>query len=581
MDFDKLIDNVLSEINGQRAWDWIAQISQYNRIQASNGYHEILEVIKKELEVIGFNKIEHFRSPADGEKSTWDYIAPYQWELESGSLEIISPKKLKLCDSSDLIVSIITHSKTCDVISEVVDIGVGDKEEDYPEELVKGKIALMSGTISMYRSFLENSKALGAISYPDLKRTGDQLDKVIYNGFFTTKDRLDKAKFGFSISYNQAQHIKELLKQGPVKVHAKINSQFKEGNLENLSTCINGIESPDKEIIIISHLCHPKPGANDNASGAAGLLELARIFKKMVEKGSLKPPKYTIRFIWVPEINGTVPWMKYHKEHVKNAIACLNLDMIGEHRLRIGYPLQVNLSPHSNPSILNDITRIIVKKVADHPKGVSINGSKVPMSYRLTAYEGGSDHILFNDFYFSIPAIMFGHDDPYYHSSMDTIEYCDPTEMKRVIGMALSVSYIFSLMDDGTILSLWSIIHEGLLIRCSSVIKLLEDIHQMLNEAANKEEVIRKAELQILCIDILKTFYEYEINLLNWIKKYVISKELTEKYHSIKREISQIFEFQKDYWQKVIKSFTNNNEIFDLRFDYQATFKPNFEGPVL
>ncbi|GAH14481.1 unnamed protein product, partial [marine sediment metagenome] len=35
---------------------------------------------------------------------------------------------------------------------------------------------------------------------------------------------------------NQAMHLKELLKKGPVKVRASIKAEFMEGNLEVLSS---------------------------------------------------------------------------------------------------------------------------------------------------------------------------------------------------------------------------------------------------------------------------------------------------------------------------------------------------------
>ena len=581
MDIDNLLNKILPEINGQRAWDWVAKISQYNRIQASNGYHEILEVIKKELEQLGFEDIEHFQSPADGTQKTWEYTAPYQWELKSGKFEIIEPEQIKLCDSNEITTSIITHSKSCDITAEIVDIGRGDNEVDYAGEHIDGKIVLMSSLSSMYREFIENSKALGVIYYPDLKRTGEQLDKRIYNSFFTTADRLNIAKFGFSISYNQSMHIKELLREGPVKVHAKIDSEFIEGNLEVLTTVLKGSENSDKEVILIAHLCHPHPGANDNASGAAGLFELARSFHYLVNNHILMPPKYSIRFVWVPEINGTVPWMKSHEKQINQAIACINLDMIGEHRLKIGYPLLTFLAPHSTPSILNDLTSIIVKKVADHPKGVSINGTKVPLSYRLAAFEGGSDHILFSDFYFGIPAIMMGHDDPYYHSSMDTVEYCDPTELKRVIGIALCTSYILSMIDTNVILSLWSIIHQGFLARWSKVTKLLDDISFNLHENKKRGKSEQNSELILLGTEIFNATLEYETNLIKWIKKFSNSKELSEKFDSLEKELSHLIEFRKEVWQNDIQDYSDNKQIEIIGINYNSRFQPAFQGPVL
>jgi aminopeptidase-like protein len=581
MDIDKLIDDILTCINGQRAWDWVARISQYNRIQASQGYHEILEIIKKELYSIGFEEVEHFQSPADGKTKTWDYTAAYQWELEEGLLEIIKPEKVKLCDSNEIPTSIITHSKPCDIIAEVIDIGKGDKEEDYQKEDLEGKIALISSSTYMYRSIIEKSNAVGVIFYPDLKRTGDQTDKRIYNSFFTTEDRINNAKFGFSISYGQAIYLKELIEKGPIKVHAKIDAKFIEGNLEVLSTTIKGSDTPDKEIIIIAHLCHPNPGANDNASGAAGLLELARSLKSLCDRKILITPKYTIRFIWVPEFNGTIPWMKHHEEKVKSAMGCLNLDMIGEHRLKIGYPLQINLAPHSTPSILNDITSMIVKKIVDHPKGVSINGTKVPMSYRLTGFEGGSDHVVFADFYFGIPSLMFGHDDPYYHSSMDTVEFCDSTELKRVIAMALSISYILAIMDNNVISDLVPIIHQGVLSRCSKAVKLLEDLINQLKRIKGNNLEKKAGEKILLGTDIFKAFYDYEINLFKWLKRIDNSQDIDTLSEFIEKEISIMIQFQKERWDIITKQELDEKSIKLLKSKYATTFKPSFKGPFL
>jgi len=255
MDIEKFLNDILGVINGQRAWDWVAKISQYNRIQASNGYHDSLEVIKEELIALGYDDIEHFKSPADGETTTWGYQASYQWEIETGELWITEPEKTKLCDFNDIAVSIFTHSKSCNVTTEIIDIGVGDKKEDYDRDDINGKIILMSGSIFLCRSYIEESGAIGVIYYPDLNRTKDNFDRRIYNGLFITKERMDNAKFGYSISYNQAMYLKDLLKKGPVKVKATIKAEFMNGNLEVLTAPIKGSEFPDQEIIIIAHLC--------------------------------------------------------------------------------------------------------------------------------------------------------------------------------------------------------------------------------------------------------------------------------------------------------------------------------------
>jgi hypothetical protein len=579
MDIEKYLNDILTEVNGQRAWDWVAKISQFSRVQASHEYHEIAEIIKKELSRIGYNDIEHFKSPADGKNNVWGSVAPYQWEIEAGGLWITEPERIKLCDYDDIQTSIVTHSKSCDVVAEVVDIGKGDKKEDYEKQNIEGKIILMCSSTHMYHSLIESSGALGVIFYPNLKRTGDQLDKRIYNSFFTTHDRLDNAKFGFSISYKQATQLKELLKKGLVQVHSKINSIFIDGTLEVISTSIKGKENPDQEIIIIAHLCHPSPGANDNASGAAGLLELARVLKQLIDQKTFDPPKRTIRFVWVPEFAGTVPWMNHHEATIKKVLCCINLDMIGEHRLKIGHPLEVNLAPHSTPSILNDIASLFIKKIADHPKGIATNGTKVPMSYRLTSFEGGSDHVLFADSYFGIPSLMFGHEDPYYHSSMDTVEYCDSTELKRVIGMGISMSYFLSILDDNLINELWPIIHQGIYNRLGKAIKILEEITlniEIPKDPSKKEDII---ELVLLGTDLIQAFHDYEINAFKWIENVSSSLKVVRLLISAKQEISEILEIHNLRWNNQIRKYSGDEEIEKLESKLKLNYKPNFDGP--
>ena len=577
MDIEKFLNDILGVINGQRAWDWVAKISQYNRIQASNGYHDSLEVIKEELIALGYDDIEHFKSPADGETTTWGYQASYQWEIETGELWITEPEKTKLCDFNDIAVSIFTHSKSCNVTTEIIDIGVGDKKEDYDRDDINGKIILMSGSIFLCRSYIEESGAIGVIYYPDLNRTKDNFDRRIYNGLFITKERMDNAKFGYSISYNQAMYLKDLLKKGPVKVKATIKAEFMNGNLEVLTAPIKGSEFPDQEIIIIAHLCHPLSSANDNASGAAGLLELARSYKYMIDKGIIERPKRTLRFVWVPEFNGTVPWMKYHENKMRKVLACINLDMIGEHQLKIGQPLEVNFAPRSTPSIINEIASLLVKKIADHPKGIAINGTKTPMSYRLRSYDGGSDHVLFIDSYFGIPSLMFGHNDPHWHSNVDTVEYCDSTELKRVIAMAMSISYIHSIFDDKLIKKFWPLVHRGLFKRLGDAIKLIEELFLYISYPveANTEDFGK--DLFLLGREILKACYQYEIESLEWIKHIETSSEIIDLIVSAKEEMKGLCDYQIYKWNEKFKF--DENDIKTLKVKYADIYEPNYEGP--
>ena len=192
---------------------------------------------------------------------------------------------------------------------------------------------------------------------------------------------------------------------------------------------------------------------------------------------------------------------------------------------------------------------------------LTINGTKVPMSYRLTSFEGGSDHVLFADSYFGIPSLMFGHEDPYYHSSMDTVEYCDSTELKRVVGMGISISHILSVLDNNLIFELWPIIHQGIYNRWGKAIRLLEELILSITipkDKSSKEDLI---ELVVLGTDIIQSFHDYELNLLKWVEKVNSSSKLVGLLEPAKKEISEILEIYSLRWSNQIKEYRGDKEI--------------------
>ena len=100
---------------------------------------------KSELKELGFKDIEHFQSILDGKTKTWEWIPSYQWEINSGELWLYEPDKEKLCDFNEIPVNIITHSKSCDIITEVVDVGTGTTNEELEANDITGKFILMNG----------------------------------------------------------------------------------------------------------------------------------------------------------------------------------------------------------------------------------------------------------------------------------------------------------------------------------------------------------------------------------------------------------------------------------------------------
>lgn len=552
-DISKIIDEVLNEVSGKYAFDWVSKISQYNRVVGSQDYHEIIERVMKELESYGLDEIKLHKYPADGKTKTWEWIVTQSWEITSGELSLIEPKKEILCRFQDIPMCVLGRSKGCDLTAELIDVGKGVKEEEFEGLDVEGKIVLIEAPRIIVPTLYAEKGALGVIVYPSSVRAGGNKGMTIYNRFPAIAEDLEKTTFGFSITFEQSLYLRELLKKGPVKLYAKIDAKIYDGELEVISAAIRGTEKPQEEIILTAHICHPAAGVNDNASGSAGLIELARSLTALIKQNILQPPKRTIRFLWVPEFHGTFPWVKEHEHIVKDALFNINLDMIGEHPLKIGNPCYICLGPYSRPSILNDIIQYFTRIIADHPKGVAINGTQMQMRYRIVPYSGGSDHGVFVARPIGIPGIMIGHEDPFWHSSLDTIEKCDSTELKRVIAIALCTSYIFSIQNKDTLISIWPIIEGNFYQRLGKAKEMIFSLYNKLNQETTTS-LITKDEITLMGKTLIDTYVNYEKSILDSVKQLdSLSPIMEELFFEKVKELEELKKNLLSYWNKLCK----------------------------
>ncbi len=552
-DISKIIDEVLNEVSGKYAFDWVSKISQYNRVVGSRDYHEIIERVMKELESYGLDEIKLHKYPADGKTKTWEWIVTQSWEITSGELSLIEPKKEILCRFQDIPMCVLGRSKGCDLTAELINVGKGVKEEEFEGLDVEGKIVLIEAPRIIVPTLYAEKGALGVIVYPSSVRAGGNKGMTIYNRFPAIAEDLEKTTFGFSITFEQSLYLRELLKKGPVKLYAKIDAKIYDGELEVISAAIRGTEKPQEEIILTAHICHPAAGVNDNASGSAGLIELARSLTALIKQNILQPPKRTIRFLWVPEFHGTFPWVKEHEHIVKDALFNINLDMIGEHPLKIGNPCYICLGPYSRPSILNDIIQYFTRIIADHPKGVAINGTQMQMRYRIVPYSGGSDHGVFVARPIGIPGIMIGHEDPFWHSSLDTIEKCDSTELKRVIAIALCTSYIFSIQNKDTLISIWPIIEGNFYQRLGKAKEMIFSLYNKLNQETTTS-LITKDEITLMGKTLIHTYVNYEKSILDSVKQLdSLSPIMEELFFEKVKELEELKKNLLSYWNKLCK----------------------------
>jgi len=435
---------VKDELSGSIARTYISHISNYHRIQASTMYHDASVYIVDELRRMGLDDVEIIQLPSDGKRKYWLHRSTVGWSVRSAELRMLQPKKELLADFEDMPMSLHTYSRgTADegVTAELVDVRAGTSAKDYKGKRVKGKIVLASGCAhTAHVEAVVKRGAAGVVTdtfeyeFPGVRQSIDVPDARAYRGIWPTSDTVVKTRFGFSLSKRQGDELRAYLASGKkVLLHAKVDAKLFPGKYDIVTATIRGSSKREEEVFLSAHLCHPKPGANDNASGSGMLMEIARTITALIGSGKIGRPARTIRFIWVPETTGTVALLSTHPDLVKKLVAGINLDMVGEDQEKCESTLHLSTTPDSLPSYLNDLLWSKLEKSSKELDRFTKVGLASKFRFVRTPFSPGSDHSEFVDSSVGVPCVsMTQWPDRYYHTSMDTIDKVSEDSLKRV-----------------------------------------------------------------------------------------------------------------------------------------------------
>lgn len=468
-------DAIAQEYSGELAQENTRKIVQYHRIQGSPMMASVAEqVVLPALQAAGYSasadcagvfcaKKEQFLS--DGKTKYGTFISPMGWEMRGGELWVESVagdkefQPYRVCRYADVPMCVSSYSKGGDWSGELVDVGRGTKASDYEGKDVRGKVALAYGyAANVVRAAVLKHGAVGVVIYPAPGDRADHPDMTRYNGIWPRAEELDRTAGGFQISANQYTRLKQLMRQGAVRVQGMIDATLGAGQLTLVHAWIRGSENPEQEVVLVTHLDHPKWSANDNASGSGAMLEIARALKSLIDAGKLPRPKKTIHFLWVPEFFGTLAWAVNHPEirrcgawddprkEVKPwregqpcVVAALNLDMVGEDTVKTNSRFYFTRTPDSVPAFLNALMADVLAqtRAADLYAPTGTRNLWTPEAIGLAL---GSDHEIFLGL--GVPATMLGHDPDWtHHTSEDTIDKTDASEFRRVGTLAAAAAW--------------------------------------------------------------------------------------------------------------------------------------------
>jgi len=316
-----------------------------------------------------------------------------------------------------------------------------------------------------------------------------------------------------------------MLKEKSVKAEMVIESLLYPGHLDVVEAFIPG--ETEEEVLVVAHLCHPQPSANDNASGCAVLMEAARTLQVLISKKKLAPPKRGIRFLLAPETMGTVTYLASHQEKIPAIIAGINLEMVGRRKTFYKSPLLVERAPDALPSFVNDLAELILEEV--NPSAGTLSAR-----YGDTLLSGRSDHLVLSDPTVGIPSPMLFHrPDILYHSSLDTPGTLDPAEMERA--GQFTATYLYFIACAGEKEAAWL---AGKMCEKAKerIVKKVKEVREL-----NKKMKEGKENLEYSLLELLDYIEERELLSLRSVKK--LANIATDH---LERELKKFVKIQKE-----------------------------------
>jgi aminopeptidase YwaD len=324
-----------------------------------------------------------------------------QYDDRGSSLSVAGPL------GRSILANTLQHSPAGVVEGELVEAGLG-RPGDFSPSAVRGKIALIERGDIRFSQKVENVAQAGAVG------------AVIYNNEprnFSGSLAATASIPAVSASQEDGESLLAQLRRGPVTVRLEVDATLEPRTANN----VIGVRPGGPETIVIgAHLdsVSAGPGANDNGSGTAVMLELARVL-------AARPSPFTIKFVAfdAEEIGllGSGHLVSQLTEAERRSIrAMINLDMVG-----------VGEQPRFGGS--EELTRPAFAVAASLGQPAQSIGDGL---------NGASDHASF--LRAGIPALfLYRSNDPNYHSPNDLAEYVDPANLdfagRVVLGVLDSV----------------------------------------------------------------------------------------------------------------------------------------------
>jgi Zn-dependent M28 family amino/carboxypeptidase len=426
--FKELFQDFYKRFSGKRAFEIAQEVWARDRFSSFSLFKNTAERCYSYLAQSGVSELELIEFPADGKTKVGDWPLPKAWDVEEAELKLIQPDEVVLAKYSQQPASLMMFSASTP--QEGIEAEVVSLE---PEGNLQGKI-VFGQNFPSFEEIITKRGALGIISdeLPDSgtkeRRAKLPQARAWHNTFLGNYEA--KKGFGFSLTQEQGNYLRELLKKRvPIRVKVKVITKTYPGKIYALTGVCKGEPEPGEEILTLGHLF--EQGANDNASGVAVLLEIARLLKSL-------PLKRAIRFFFSYEHFGILEFLSSRLScFPRKIIAGLNLDMVGAKQK--GEEGKLKIVP--TPPVAAHFSDFLLQKFLEQAQSERPDFKWDWRSYMIMENFIGDPQI-------KIPTPgLIQWPDIYYHSSEDTPDKLSEETLK-IVG-AVGASYLYWLANAG------------------------------------------------------------------------------------------------------------------------------------
>lgn len=540
---EQTLTALAAETSGEAAKRNLDTITLQHRMRSGAQFDVATQHIHDTLQSYGLDEVSFLTYAADGEtmygtqksRPVWDVRFAQLWEVRDGESGLERVRKLADWDSVPL--SLAQDSLSGEVTATLADIGAGTADIDYAGKDLDGKLVLTSSQPgAVVDRAVGELGAAGIISYAPNQRSAwwKEDDRLVRWGHIGSFPQTES--FAFMISLGEARKLQARLAAGEsILFHAKVDASHEKGEYRFVTARIEGADKPDEEIHFTCHLDHPRPGANDNASGCMAILETARTLQALIDADVLPRPALSIRWLWPAEIEGSIMYLVEHDDPSRIK-ANIHMDMVG------GGPVtkavyRVSGGPISVPSFVSDLAHEITAFVNDQTQrfadGETVafplnapEGGKEPLQALMEGIDMGSDHDVFFEGTWRIPGVYL-HEwpDRYIHTNFDTAANIDPTKLKRSAFIGAVAAWFLANMSGEDVPAVLDLLRRNSIRRSADVLEFRREL-ELLDPAAVSEIFFEHERAKIASIrrfaDVPDAQYQYAVGALEQLRSLLL-----------------------------------------------------------